>query len=163
MMNILQTLCILVVVMTRTLPISAKTVSAIPANNPKLATAKRIRNQKVDSFPSPPKSSEAAWLSGLKNSLASSLAAASSKIILAPFDTIKTLQQHSRSSVSADPLSLIEAAQVILKRPRGVLELYVSLQRRRSGDTTTFSSCAKSQTHCTCHYLLYSPVLELRL
>ena len=69
---------------------------------------------------------EAAWLSGVKNSLASALAAASSKIILAPFDTIKTLQQHSRSSLSNNPLTLVEATRVLLKRPRGFLELYVS-------------------------------------
>ena len=69
---------------------------------------------------------EAAWLSGVKNSLASALAAASSKIILAPFDTIKTLQQYSRSSMSNNPLTLAEATRVILKRPKGFLELYVS-------------------------------------
>ena len=79
---------------------------------------RRIRNDKVLADP--------AWLVGLKNALASGLAAACSKIILAPFDTIKTLQQHSRSSASANPLTLIEAAQVILKRPKGFLELYVS-------------------------------------
>jgi hypothetical protein len=68
---------------------------------------------------------EAAWISGVKNSLASALAAGCSKLLLAPFDTIKTLQQHSRSAGSA-PLSLIEAAHVIMKRPRGFLEFYVS-------------------------------------
>ncbi|KAL3944667.1 MAG: hypothetical protein SGBAC_001275 [Bacillariaceae sp.] len=102
---------------------NAKAVSAIRSNNPKLASAKRIRNQNAATLPGPQKYAEAAWLSGVKNSLASSLAAASSKIILAPFDTIKTLQQHSRS-VSTDPLSLIESARIIIQRPRGVLELY---------------------------------------
>jgi len=124
MARIVHLLFLLLLTCLATIPVNAKTVSVIPSNNPKLASAKRIRNQKVATLPGPQKSSEAAWLSGLKNSLASSLAAASSKLILAPFDTIKTLQQHSRSSVSADPLSLIEAAQVILKRPRGFLELY---------------------------------------
>ena len=69
---------------------------------------------------------EKAWVSGIKNSLASALAAGCSKLILAPFDTIKTLQQHSRSSASANPLTMIQAAQVILQRPKGFLELYVS-------------------------------------
>eukprot|EP00980_Cylindrotheca_fusiformis_P006984 scaffold1469_cov119-Cylindrotheca_fusiformis.AAC.28 len=70
---------------------------------------------------------EAAWVSGMKNSVASILAAASSKIILAPFDTIKTLQQYSRTSAATAPLTLVEAAQVLLKRPRGVLELYAGI------------------------------------
>jgi hypothetical protein len=68
--------------------------------------------------------SEAAWVSGVKNALASALAAACSKIILAPFDTIKTMQQHSRTSVA--PLTLVQATQEILKRPKGIMELYVS-------------------------------------
>ncbi|CAJ1960121.1 unnamed protein product [Cylindrotheca closterium] len=116
-------LLLLLTCLATTTPVIAKTVSAIRSNKPKLANAKRIRNQKLAVIQGPPKPSETAWLSGLKNSLASSLAAASSKIILAPFDTIKTLQQHSRSTVG-DPLSLIEAAQVVMKRPRGFLELY---------------------------------------
>jgi hypothetical protein len=73
------------------------------------------------------RTADAAWVVGMKNSLASALAAGCSKIILAPFDTIKTLQQHSRSSVSADPLSIIGAVQVLLSRPKGFWELYVSL------------------------------------
>jgi hypothetical protein len=102
----------------------AKIPSLIPSNKPHIDAPRRIRDQKFAAVPS---QSEAAWVSGMKNSLASVMAAASSKIILAPFDTIKTLQQYSRSSVSANPLTLIEASQVLLKRPRGVLELYVSV------------------------------------
>ena len=71
------------------------------------------------------KPNEAAWLSGLKNSLASGLAAGCSKLLLAPFDTIKTLQQASLVSGEA-PLNLSKAAQEILKRPKGFLEFYVS-------------------------------------
>lgn len=115
---------LLVTFLATSRPIHAKAVSAIPSNNPELASAKIIRNQNVNASNHPPKYAEAAWLSGLKNSLASSLAAASSKIILAPFDTIKTLQQHSRSSASANPMKLVDAAQILLQRPRGVLELY---------------------------------------
>ena len=40
---------------------------------------------------------EKAWIDGAKNSLASALAAAFSKTILAPFDTIKTLQQYHQT------------------------------------------------------------------
>ena len=67
---------------------------------------------------------EAAWKSGIKNSMASALAAASSKLLLAPLDTIKTLQQSQRASGQAT-LTLLEAAKEIMKRPKGILELYV--------------------------------------
>jgi hypothetical protein len=73
------------------------------------------------------RASEAPWVSGMKNSLASALAAGCSKLILAPFDTIKTLQQHSRSGVAGGSLSLVQAAQAVMGRPRGVLEFYVSV------------------------------------
>ena len=64
---------------------------------------------------------------GMKNFIASGCAAGCSKLILAPFDTIKTLQQHQRSSVTAGAtLSFVEAAKTIMSRPRGVWELYVS-------------------------------------
>ncbi len=65
------------------------------------------------------------WMQGLKNSVASSLAAATSKIILAPFDTIKTLQQNVRTSDQVASLGLLEAARIITSRPRGFWELYV--------------------------------------
>lgn len=67
---------------------------------------------------------EAAWKSGVKNSLASALAAASSKLLLAPLDTIKTLQQSQRATGQAS-LSVVQAARAILQRPKGFLELYV--------------------------------------
>jgi hypothetical protein len=44
---------------------------------------------------------------------------------LAPFDTIKTIQQAALNSGNA-PLTLSKAAQEILKRPKGFLEFYVS-------------------------------------
>ena len=84
------------------------------------------RHKNVNETTAPNNLVEAAWVSGVKNSLASALAAGCSKLILAPFDTIKTLQQHSRTSAAATPLSLVQATQAILQRPRGVLELYVS-------------------------------------
>lgn len=81
---------------------------------------------------------EAPWVSGIKNSIASGLAAGCSKLILAPFDTIKTLQQHSRSFTSVagtagagaaaeSSLTLLQAAKSIMNRPRGFLEFYVSM------------------------------------
>ena len=68
---------------------------------------------------------EKAWVDGAKNSLASALAAAFSKTILAPFDTIKTLQQYHQSSPNAASLSLMEASRLILERPGGFLNFYV--------------------------------------
>jgi hypothetical protein len=53
-------------------------------------------------------------------------------LILAPFDTIKTLQQHSRN-VGSSSLTLMQAAQVIMKRPKGFLEFYVSVDRCLGG------------------------------
>ena len=75
---------------------------------------------------SPTKSQEAPWVSGFKNSLASGLAAGCSKLLLAPFDTIKTLQQASMASATTS-LTLSQATREILKRPKGFLELYVSI------------------------------------
>ena len=65
-----------------------------------------------------------AAINGIKNSIASGLAAACAKTALAPFDTIKTVQQQARNGGKA--LGMIEAAKVILSRPKGFLELYVS-------------------------------------
>ena len=69
---------------------------------------------------------EGAWVEGAKNSLASALAAAFSKTILAPFDTIKTLQQYYQTSPNMPSLTLVEAAKIILERPGGFLNFYVS-------------------------------------
>ena len=74
---------------------------------------------------SPNNSNDSAWKTGLKNSIASGMAAACSKLILAPFDTLKTLQQQSLSGAGGAGLSLVEAARVILARPGGFLEFYV--------------------------------------
>jgi len=72
------------------------------------------------------KSHEAAWISGFKNSLASGLAAGCSKLLLAPFDTIKTIQQAALVSGKA-PLSLSKTAHEILMRPKGFLEFYAGV------------------------------------
>lgn len=59
---------------------------------------------------------------GLKNTLASGLAAACSKTILAPFDTIKTVQQDVMGGTS---LSFVQAVKKICGRDGGIGNLYV--------------------------------------
>ena len=68
--------------------------------------------------------SSSAITEGLKNTLASGLAAACAKTILAPFDTIKTVQQHVEGGKS---LGLLEAGRRITSRPGGVLNMYAGL------------------------------------
>jgi len=72
-----------------------------------------------------PNTIEKPWVDGLKNSLASALAAAVSKTVLAPFDTIKTLQQYHQSSTVMPSLTLWEAAKLINERPGGIINFYV--------------------------------------
>ncbi|GMI13160.1 hypothetical protein TrVE_jg121 [Triparma verrucosa] len=62
-------------------------------------------------------------VASLKNGLASGMSAGCVKMCLAPFDTIKTLQQHSRSLDGSLPLTLTGAAKELIKRG-GVGELY---------------------------------------
>ena len=64
---------------------------------------------------------------GFRNSLASGLAAACSKTILAPFDTIKTVQQQARQGMGGKGLSFVDAAALVVSRPKGIFELYVSV------------------------------------
>ena len=59
---------------------------------------------------------------GLKNTLASGLAAACSKTILAPFDTIKTVQQDVMGGTS---LTFVQAVKTICGRSGGASNLYV--------------------------------------
>ena len=69
------------------------------------------------------KASNTALTNGIKNFMASGLAATCSKSILAPFDTIKTMQQQSMTGGKA--LSVLGAARLVMTRPKGFLELYV--------------------------------------
>eukprot|EP00986_Skeletonema_menzelii_P002676 scaffold747_cov145-Skeletonema_menzelii.AAC.2 len=69
-------------------------------------------------------SSSSAVTEGLKNTLASGLAAACSKTILAPFDTLKTVQQHVAGGKS---LGLMEATRKVVSRPGGIINLYAGL------------------------------------
>lgn len=70
-------------------------------------------------------SSSSATINGIKNSVASALAAGCSKTLLAPFDTIKTIQQQARTGGKA--LSIREATKLITSRPAGFFELYAGL------------------------------------
>lgn len=74
--------------------------------------------------PSSSTSSSSALVEGLKSTLASGLAAACSKTILAPFDTIKTVQQASAGTKS---MGMIEAGRLIASRPGGLGNLYAGL------------------------------------
>ncbi len=86
-------------------------------------------NRAIDKNVIPTKSSNndksTAAINGLKNSIASGMAAACAKTLLAPFDTIKTIQQQSRYGEKA--LGLVEATKIIMARPGGFFELYVSV------------------------------------
>ena len=107
-------------------------------------------NREIDDNNNSKNHREAAWVSGLKNFIASGMAAACSKLILAPFDTIKTIQQHSRTSASAaTALSFRQAAKVIMSRPNGFLEFYVRKIYCISVLSIRFS-------HCLPHHLIPS-------
>eukprot|EP00566_Odontella_aurita_P010789 CAMPEP_0113528006 /NCGR_PEP_ID=MMETSP0015_2-20120614/1602_1 /TAXON_ID=2838 /ORGANISM="Odontella" /LENGTH=396 /DNA_ID=CAMNT_0000426485 /DNA_START=174 /DNA_END=1364 /DNA_ORIENTATION=+ /assembly_acc=CAM_ASM_000160 len=75
----------------------------------------------------PLKPSSSATVDGLKNALASGLAAACSKAILQPFDTLKTVQQQTRSVGGERGLGLAEAVRKITAREGGVRNLYSGL------------------------------------
>jgi solute carrier family 25 S-adenosylmethionine transporter 26 len=70
--------------------------------------------------------SSSAWLDGLKNGLASAMAAACVKASLQPIDTIKTLQQYHQAS-SGSSLTVAAAARKIMARPGGFGNFYAGL------------------------------------
>lgn len=56
------------------------------------------------------------------------MASVCAKTVLAPFDTIKTVQQRHRDVGSASsPLTLLQAARLVTSRGNGLLELYAGL------------------------------------
>ncbi|KAL7540801.1 hypothetical protein ACHAXR_011138 [Thalassiosira sp. AJA248-18] len=100
---------------------SKKTALAIPRGG-RTASSSSITST---SPPSKTKTTtSSAVTKGLKNTLASGLAAACSKTILAPFDTIKTVQQSVEGGKS---IGLLEAGRRIASRPGGALNLYAGL------------------------------------
>jgi len=100
-------------------------------------------NDSKPSSSSPSSLSTSATVTGIKSFVASGLAAACAKILLAPFDTIKTMQQQHqlasldniRSAVintgkeqpQKAALGLFETARSIMARPGGVWELYAGI------------------------------------
>jgi len=69
-----------------------------------------------------------ATVAGLKNSLASSLGAVCAKAVLAPFDTIKTIQQGSKSaSANAVSLKFLDATKLVMDRGNGIFGFYAGL------------------------------------
>lgn len=101
-------------------PSFARSKSSLLSNFPRCGGA--ASSEGISSKPVRAKSDAA--IEGLKNTLASGMAAACSKTILAPFDTIKTVQQHVEGG---KPLGLFEAARRITNRPGGVRNLYAGL------------------------------------
>ena len=99
-------------------------VSGNNNNNAAVPTMKRMKSRSK-------KSSSSATMNGIKSSAASALAAGCSKTLLAPFDTIKTMQQQAIAQSSASGatkgLSLLQAAKLVCSRPGGFLELYAGL------------------------------------
>lgn len=84
----------------------------------------QIRSKTAVTLKTSSECKSSAAMNGLKNSIASGLAAACAKTLLAPFDTIKTIQQQAGNGGKA--LRMGEAARIIMARPKGFLELYVS-------------------------------------
>eukprot|EP00536_Pseudo-nitzschia_multiseries_P000076 jgi/Psemu1/282072/fgenesh1_pg.2_\ len=133
--TIVQLVVVLAVstILISTPTVSSKSPSLVPQNKqPRRGQSSiggGINSDKIrfaSKITSTRKSQEAPWVSGFKNSLASGLAAGCSKLLLAPFDTIKTLQQAASASGTTS-LSLSQAVQEILKRPKGFLEFYAGV------------------------------------
>jgi solute carrier family 25 S-adenosylmethionine transporter 26 len=67
-----------------------------------------------------------AWVDGLKNGLASALAAGCVKTSLQPIDAIKTIQQYQQAKGTAS-LTIWEACREIVSRPGGFWNFYAGL------------------------------------
>jgi solute carrier family 25 (mitochondrial S-adenosylmethionine transporter), member 26 len=69
-----------------------------------------------------------AWLDGLKNGLASAVAAACVKTTLQPIDAIKTMQQyHHNQAGTSSSLSVLAACRELVSRPGGFGNFYAGL------------------------------------
>ena len=116
MRSLLLLLGFLLLLSSSSKPLTSKSSKASPAPSSKLPWSSKLPSSKLPS-------SSPAVLNSIKNGLASGLAAGSVKLLLAPFDTIKTLQQHSLRTPGMDPLTICRAASELIKRG-GVGELY---------------------------------------
>lgn len=67
-----------------------------------------------------------AWMEGLKNGLASAMAAACVKTTLQPIDAIKTFQQYNQAS-SGKSVTIAAACRDIMARPGGASNFYAGL------------------------------------
>jgi hypothetical protein len=92
---------------------------------------------------------------GFKNAVASGLAAACCKIVLAPFDTLKTVQQQSREGTT-----LVKAFQTVLQRQGGVLNLYAGLDVAVIGSMPSVGLYFGVYSYCKRNLL---PILEKNL
>ena len=101
--------------------------------------------------------SSAAITEGWKNSLASGLASVCAKVLLQPFDTIKTVQQHS-----PETLSLLQAIQSVLNRPSGAgwKDLYAGVVVSALGSIPSISLYYGIYSYCK--RVLFVWMLEAR-
>lgn len=71
------------------------------------------------------RSQQPAWVDGLKNGLASAMAAGCVKTTLQPVDAVKTLQQYRQ--IKGSSLTIWEACREIMSRPGGFWNFYAGL------------------------------------
>jgi hypothetical protein len=111
------------ILLLQAIQINAKAIS-IPPKTHALLHREVLRGggQATTTVPVKTSTKSSAVTEGLKNTLASGLAAACSKTILAPFDTIKTVQQDVMGGTS---LSFMQAVKKICGREGGIGNLYV--------------------------------------
>eukprot|EP00548_Thalassiothrix_antarctica_P015560 CAMPEP_0194172120 /NCGR_PEP_ID=MMETSP0154-20130528/6610_1 /TAXON_ID=1049557 /ORGANISM="Thalassiothrix antarctica, Strain L6-D1" /LENGTH=371 /DNA_ID=CAMNT_0038884659 /DNA_START=4 /DNA_END=1119 /DNA_ORIENTATION=+ len=128
---------IIMIVLPLIVTVDAAVTSTVTSRNSAAFTSHHFRRIRI----TPPKTSSlleqyrgggssSAAMDGLKNSLASALAAACSKTLLAPLDTIKTVQQYHRSTLTggySKSLSFLQAINLIVSRPKGFREFYAGL------------------------------------
>lgn len=116
--------------------------------------------QSTNNESSKPSSSSTAITEGWKNSLASGLASVCAKTLLQPFDTIKTVQQHSEGETT---LSLLQAMQVVLTRPDGAgwKDLYAGLTVSALGSIPSISLYYGIYSYCK--RTLFSWMLEAKI
>jgi len=91
-----------------------------------LKVPKIPKNENISTETSQAETKLTAATEGLKNALASGLAAAFVKVALAPLDTIKTIQQRNRF-VASDALSFFDAGKIATEKGRGVMGLYAGV------------------------------------
>lgn len=97
------------------IPTKVATIDQQQQQHQQRSTTKIIKNKTIT-----------AATESIKNALASGLAAAVVKATLAPFDTIKTIQQHNRL-VASEALSFWNAGRIATEKGRGIMGLYAGV------------------------------------